>query len=101
MDVKTIEQVRKIAFGTAMAGAFAVAIGGRVVLKQNQELIEKYNRLILVSKEMSRAASYMEQLVAKHVDGRHIDDFDQMVIDDMRKSLTNAIEEYNKLEEES
>lgn len=71
-------------------------VAGRLLLKHVEGIEEKNKHLMKAVKELTRIAEYESKLIQKHVDGRHVDEFDQLVMDDLANDLVDTLAEIRR-----
>jgi hypothetical protein len=88
----------KVALALCGAGCAIQFVAGRVLLKHVEKIEQKNKHLVKATRDLARIAVYEAKLIDKHVDGRHLDEFDVLVLTDLDKDLDATLDELRKLD---
>lgn len=96
-DVKVFTTAMVINCGVTIA----LSIGSRIILKQNEKLTKQVNDSREVGMSLGKIAVYQKTLIEKH--NMSLDEFDQVVFEDLNKELLERLREvgYSEPEEEA
>lgn len=87
----------KILLGIIGVGFVVQLAGSRYLLNHVEKIETKSRTVSKVTQELARIAAYEQKLIEKHVDGRHLDEFDTLVLRDLEENLEDALVELRKL----